>query len=72
MGSIYRIGTADQPRPEHAGLMRRALETLALWRNRVQQRQQLAQLARDPHLLRDLGLSPQDAGSEIGKKFWRP
>jgi uncharacterized protein YjiS (DUF1127 family) len=72
MGSIYRIGAVDQSHPERAGLVRRALETLALWRNRVTQRRQLAQLAQDPHLLRDLGLSRQDASSEISKKFWRP
>ena len=72
MGSIYRIGAADQPRPQRAGLVRRALETLALWRDRVVQRRQLAQLTQYPHLLRDLGLSRQDAGSEIGKRFWRP
>ncbi|EEW25548.1 DUF1127 domain-containing protein [Rhodobacter ferrooxidans] len=46
------------------------LQRLArFWAARQDSRRALAQL--DPHLLRDIGLSAQDAGMESEKPFWR-
>ena len=39
------------------------------WRTRRRSRRDLATL--DPHLLRDIGLTTQEASSEICKPFWR-
>jgi uncharacterized protein YjiS (DUF1127 family) len=39
---------------------------------RAEQRRQLAEIALDPHMLRDLGLTQYDAAREIRKQFWRP
>jgi uncharacterized protein YjiS (DUF1127 family) len=43
---------------------------LGLWA-RHQQRRALRDLADDPHLLNDLGLSRQQALEEADKPFWR-
>jgi uncharacterized protein YjiS (DUF1127 family) len=45
------------------------LETLQLWRERAYSRRQLATF--DRRMLRDIGVSPYDAGREIAKPFWR-
>lgn len=47
----------------------RVVELLALWIGRRRQRRALAAL--DDHLLRDLGLTREDAVRESGKPFWR-
>lgn len=41
---------------------------LRLWLQRARQRRRLATL--DAHLLRDVGLTRQDALAEAGKPFW--
>jgi uncharacterized protein YjiS (DUF1127 family) len=44
-------------------------ETLHIWRQRYQERQELARWTeRDLH---DIGLSRSDVASEIAKPFWR-
>lgn len=43
--------------------------TLAAWEMRRATRTNLAQL--DPHILRDIGLTPEQAQSEAAKPFWR-
>lgn len=42
---------------------------LARWYDRHLQRRDLAAI--DDHLLRDLGLTPQDVRRECAKSFWR-
>ncbi len=43
--------------------------TLKLWYQRARQRRRLAQL--DEHLLRDIGITPEQARREARKPFWR-
>jgi uncharacterized protein YjiS (DUF1127 family) len=42
--------------------------TLALWFARARQRRDLAEL--DPHLLKDIGVTPGQAAREAAKPFW--
>ena len=72
MGSILRTSLTDRPCQERAGLARRGFSLLALWYCRLEQRHRLAELARDPRLLRDLGLTPEAVHGELRKPFWRP
>ena len=45
---------------------------LATWRERIRARWKLAQMAQEnPHLLKDIGLTPQQVETEIAKPFWR-
>jgi uncharacterized protein YjiS (DUF1127 family) len=46
-----------------------AVAVLGLWRQRVRGRRELARL--DLRLLRDIGVTPNEADSECGKPFWR-
>ena len=71
MGTISRIGPAARPATRPAGALRRVLAAFSLWRLRVVQRRHLAELAHDPHMLRDLGLTEHDAAREIRKLFWQ-
>jgi uncharacterized protein YjiS (DUF1127 family) len=72
MGTISRIGSAIRPAPQpEIGVWRRALALFSLWRLRAAQRRQLAEIAVDPRMLRDIGLTPYDAAQEIRKQFWR-
>jgi uncharacterized protein YjiS (DUF1127 family) len=50
-------------------LVRRGIETLAVWRERARSRAELAAL--DARQLADIGLSTADAWTEISKPFWR-
>jgi|ABEF01.1.fsa_nt_gi uncharacterized protein YjiS (DUF1127 family) len=52
-----------------AGILR-VVRTGLLWQQRHRTRLQLKQLP--PHLLRDIGLSEDDARIERNKPFWRP
>jgi uncharacterized protein YjiS (DUF1127 family) len=47
------------------------LHILVRWRQRRRQRAALAELADDAHLLKDIGLSREQALSEANKPFWR-
>lgn len=49
--------------------LRRAVDTLRLWQERVRRRQQLRTF--DDHLLRDIGISRLQAEAEAHKPFWR-
>ena len=51
------------------GLIERAFERLQLWRDRTYSRRELATF--DRRMLRDIGVSPYDAGREISKPCWR-
>ncbi|RWM96651.1 MAG: DUF1127 domain-containing protein [Mesorhizobium sp.] len=50
-------------------LRRVHLRLLARWYDRHLQRLDLAEI--DEHLLRDLGLTPQDVRRECAKSFWQ-
>ena len=55
--------------PGHDG---RASGLIGRWIARSRQRRKLAELAMaDDHLLRDIGLTPEDARREAAKPFWR-
>ena len=43
---------------------------LARWYDRHLQRRDLSEI--DDHLLRDLGLTPEDVRRECAKSFWQP
>ncbi|RWO23053.1 DUF1127 domain-containing protein [Mesorhizobium sp.] len=57
-------------RPSPFMILRRAhLRLLARWYDRHLQRLDVAEI--DEHLLRDLGLTPQDVRRECAKSFWQ-
>jgi uncharacterized protein YjiS (DUF1127 family) len=45
------------------------MELIATWRSRHATRQDLKRMS--DHMLRDIGLTPGDAVTEIAKPFWR-
>lgn len=45
------------------------LSQMRLWRHNYRTRRQLAELP--PHLLKDLGLEPDQVATEVHKPFWR-
>ncbi len=47
----------------------RVVALLACWRARSYQRRLLSEL--DGHMLRDMGISREQAGAEVRKPFWR-
>ena len=51
-------------------LVPQALKAVAKALSRRRERQLLARL--DDHLLRDIGLRPEDARQECAKPFWQP
>lgn len=61
----FRARTAAQASPTGHGL-----GTIQLWVERSRQRSILRQL--DEHLLRDIGLSREEALREAAKPFWLP
>jgi uncharacterized protein YjiS (DUF1127 family) len=46
-------------------------DTISCWLTRRRQRNALANLAEDKHLLADIGLTREQALREAGKPFWR-
>ncbi len=52
------------------GVVARLIQTVTAVVTRRRDRQRLGQL--DTHLLRDIGLDPQDARRESAKPFWQP
>jgi uncharacterized protein YjiS (DUF1127 family) len=63
-----RIRTADW-----SSFRLRLLDTLRVWNERSRQRHDLRLLAeRDDYLLKDIGLSQDEAFREADKSFWRP
>jgi len=44
--------------------------TMVLWNCRWQERQHLRDL--DDHILKDIGLTPDEIWKEVRKPFWRP
>ena len=76
MTAIHFHPSRDRSRPllqqaagRRADAARRILYTLALWRERVRARNELARL--DLRALRDIGLSPSERDFLVNKPFWR-
>jgi uncharacterized protein YjiS (DUF1127 family) len=61
-------GTTVPGRIGLARTVKQVITTIRLWGERARSRRDLAGC--DPRLLRDIGVSPLDAGREIGKPFW--
>ena len=61
--------TVVQPRARH--FRAAVLDALSLWLARRRERDALADLAEDGHLLRDVGLTREQALHEAGKPCWR-
>ena len=49
----------------------RAVALMRLWLERARSRRQLRLLLTDPHVLKDLGLTPDEVDLETIKPFWR-
>lgn len=64
-----RIGLPAAPGIYPFGLLRRLVQSVARAHQRSRQRRALARL--DARLLRDIGVSPEQARSETAKPFWR-
>lgn len=76
MGSVQMVqrnahGMAPvrESRGQARTLLRSIAGQVAVMFQRVRQRRALAKLT--PHLLRDIGITPEQAREEIGKPFWR-
>jgi uncharacterized protein YjiS (DUF1127 family) len=69
----FRRGPGDLARPYRASASKRSWrDVIHLWTQRARQRQALADLTElGPHLLRDIGISYQEARLESEKPFWR-
>jgi uncharacterized protein YjiS (DUF1127 family) len=66
------LPTVDRPRQRPVSLSRLAA-LVRLWLARSRQRRALYEIAqRDDYLLKDIGISQQDAFCEAEKPFWRP
>ena len=59
----------NQAKHPHAGLARRVLATIRVWRRRAHERRQL--LAMGERDLHDIGISSVDAWREVNKPLWR-
>ena len=57
------------PRPRALDWLAAGIVVLCLWRRRIRERDQLAGL--DARLLRDIGVTPNQADFECNKPFWR-
>ncbi|MDR3517119.1 MAG: DUF1127 domain-containing protein [Azospirillaceae bacterium] len=58
-------GSADLPQE----IFGRLVGTIHTWRERIEQRRQLAEL--DERMLRDIGVSAADVVGEVDKPFWK-
>lgn len=61
--------TLGRSAASNGALLDRAIARLRLWQSRARSRQELAKLS--PRDLRDIGLTPAQAGFEVDKPFWR-
>ena len=59
------------PLEARATVLRACLDTVASWIVRSGQRRALRELTREGRLLRDVGLTREQALLEAGKPFWR-
>src|SRR5262249_32428006 len=79
MSTLFSHGDSVSP-PSYRGAVARRhqssswsklLETWRLWEERSRQRAALRDIADDPHLLADLGLTRDGALDQADKPFWR-
>jgi uncharacterized protein YjiS (DUF1127 family) len=66
-GRVEELAAVRQP--DLRTIAWRARHTVLTWIERAGQRQALAEL--DDHLLKDIGISPEQARRESAKPFWR-
>jgi uncharacterized protein YjiS (DUF1127 family) len=71
--AITKLSQSADDRPVRAagfgGWLLRVVAAMQLWSDRAYSRRELATF--DRRMLRDIGVSPYDAGREIVKPFWR-
>ncbi|QYK40008.1 MAG: DUF1127 domain-containing protein [Paracoccaceae bacterium] len=60
----------SRPMPPLAAVLFRVAQVVAGWEERRATRRALSQL--DPHMLRDIGLTPEARTAEADKPFWQP
>jgi len=67
------VAASDLRKQSTSGWIRRCHRTVAHWIARSRQRAALREIAEgnDLHLLRDIGVSQQEAFREADKPFWR-
>lgn len=70
LGRSTRHEKLVQGQPTARGWIGYAVRMIALWADRANQRQDLAEL--DDRLLRDIGKSREEARCESSKPFWMP
>jgi uncharacterized protein YjiS (DUF1127 family) len=70
-GPSFHIRGSAAVRDHQSNSWRRLLENCRLWDERRRQRAALRDIADDPYLLHDLGLTREDALDEASKPFWR-
>jgi len=68
-GTVGAIGGAGEK--SAVGRIRRCRHTIDLWIARSRQRRALRDIAEIDYLLKDLGVSREEAFREAGKPFWR-
>ena len=67
---MFRSATKPYTLPGSGNAPASLFTQLSQWAARRRDRQMLARL--DAHLLRDIGLTPDEAQAECGKPVWRP
>jgi uncharacterized protein YjiS (DUF1127 family) len=73
-GRLITAGDDRDVREYGVGGIRRCRRTVARWIARSRQRRALREIAQrtDDHLLKDIGVSREEAFREADKPFWRP
>ena len=61
-------GVADTPHPPRPSLLRQSLALVLAWHDRLRQREALDAL--DDRLLRDIGVTRDEARREATRSFW--
>jgi uncharacterized protein YjiS (DUF1127 family) len=68
----YGVGPRTSRRPRIRALAIQVSSTIAVWSARSRQRRALGHLAElNSHLLKDIGVTPDEASREAGKWFWQ-
>ena len=74
--TVISLGRAGKPlpavvRPRSKSFFAIVWDSCSLWMGRRRQRDALADLAEDKHLLADIGMTREQALREAGKPFWQ-
>jgi len=72
--SVPRMGPSVMQRtlPKMHSIVSGPARTFAMWCARSAERRVLGELAQEPHLLNDIGVSREQALREASKVFWCP